>query len=46
MIRNQSGCTGVKESDDMKGIGIFKRYFGAVTNQRFLSRKWIIMGNR
>ena len=30
MIRNQGGCTGVRESDDMEDIGIFKRNFVAV----------------
>ena len=44
MIRNQSSCTGVKESDDMEGIGIFKRYSVAtprLDGQRLLDSKQI-----
>ena len=47
MIRNQSGCTDVKENDDMEGIGIFKRYFVVapqLDGQRLLDSKQIYYG--
>ena len=46
-FRNQSGCTSVRESDDMEGIGIFKRDFVAMPQlegQRLLNGKQIYYG--
>ena len=43
-FRNQSDCTGVRGSDDMEGIGIFKRSFVAapqLSGRRLLDSKQI-----
>ena len=46
-FRNQSGCIGVKENDDMKDIGIFTRYLVAapqLDGRRLLEGEQIYYG--
>ena len=46
-FRNQSGCTNVKENDDMEGIGIFMQYFVAapqLDDRRFLEGEQLYYG--